>query len=190
MSGNLQSRRTLRTQTAIRNAFAGLLTEKELHKITVQELVDRADVGRATFYKHYLDIYDLYERIESNTLTEIAALVLRTGEEPVADFFRDLLSYISNNRAVFKMIFSPNITAQLYVKLSDMIEGMFRQVESEKTGRSVDDRQLEFINGYRVQGCLSVISKWVQNDFADSQEHILKTIILLDNSTTGLLYSP
>jgi AcrR family transcriptional regulator len=121
MSGNLQSRRTLRTQTAIRNAFAGLLTEKELHKITVQELVDRADVGRATFYKHYLDIYDLYEKIESNTLTEIAALVLPTGEEPVADFFRDLLSYISNNRAVFKMIFSPNITAQLYVKLSDMM---------------------------------------------------------------------
>lgn len=189
MIGNVPSRRTLRTQAAIRNAFAEILTEKELHKITVQELADRADVGRATFYKHYLDIYDLYEKIESNTLTEIAALVLNTGEEPVEDFFKKLLDYISNNRAVFKMIFSPNITAQLYVKLSGMIEGMFRQVESEKTGRSVDDRRLEFINGYRVQGCMSVISKWAQNDFGDSTEDILKTLLLLDNSITKLLYT-
>ena len=53
MSESKHNRRTQRTKRAIYTAFAELLSEKELHKITVQELVDRADIGRATFYTHY-----------------------------------------------------------------------------------------------------------------------------------------
>ena len=64
MSEKKTDRRTLRTRKAICDAFAELLSEKELHKITVQEIADKADVNRVTFYKHYLDVYDLYDKIE------------------------------------------------------------------------------------------------------------------------------
>ena len=187
MSEKAPDRRALKTRRSICSAFAGLLTEKELHKITVQEIVDRADIGRATFYKHYLDIYDLYEKIEKDTITEIAMLALNIGEQSVEGFFKSLLSYISDYREIFRMIFSPNNTGQLYVRLSNMIEGVFRQIESEKTGISTGDRQLVYINGYRVQGCLSVIARWIWDDFQDSQEDILKTLLLLDNTTAYLL---
>ena len=79
MSESKHNRRTQRTKRAIYTAFAGLLSEKELHKITVQELVDRADIGRATFYTHYLDIYDLNDKIEGETMTEIAYRTARGG---------------------------------------------------------------------------------------------------------------
>ena len=62
-------RRTARTRKAIIDAFIALLTEKELNKVTVQEIADRADINRATFYKHYLDVYDLYEKIEQKSLS-------------------------------------------------------------------------------------------------------------------------
>lgn len=149
--------------------------------------MDRADIGRATFYKHYLDIYDLYEKIEKGTITEIAMFALNIGEQSVETFFKSLLSYISDNREIFRMIFSPNNTGQLYVRLSKMIEGVFRQIESEKTGVSISDRQLVYINGYRVQGCLSVIARWIWDDFQDSQEDILKILLLLDNTTANLI---
>ena len=68
-----------------------------------------------------------------------------------------------------------------------MIEGVFRQIESEKTGVSISDRQLVYINGYRVQGCLSVIARWIWDDFQDSQEDILKILLLLDNTTANLI---
>lgn len=189
MNEKTPDRRALKTQRAICGAFAGLLTEKELHKITVQEIVDRADIGRATFYKHYLDIYDLYEKIEKNTISEIAMFALNIGEQSVEGFFKSLLGYISDHNEIFKMIFSPNNTGQLYVRLSKMIEGVFLQIESEKTGIDINDRRLAFINGYRVQGCLSVIARWIWSDLSDSQDDILKTLLLLDNSTTNLLHS-
>ena len=46
-------RRQRKTRKAIFDAFTELLSQKSLNKITVGEIIERADVGRATFYSHF-----------------------------------------------------------------------------------------------------------------------------------------
>ncbi len=46
-------RRQRKTREAIFRAFIALLSQKEFGQITVGEIIDRADVGRATFYAHF-----------------------------------------------------------------------------------------------------------------------------------------
>ena len=48
-------RRIRRTRALLQEAIIALILEKPYHKITVQEILDRADVGRSTFYAHYAD---------------------------------------------------------------------------------------------------------------------------------------
>ena len=48
-----QDRRITKTRKAIYNAFLQLLNLKDYETITVQEIIDLADVGRSTFYSHY-----------------------------------------------------------------------------------------------------------------------------------------
>ena len=48
-----QDRRITKTRKAIYNAFLQLLNQKDYEAITVQEIIDLADVGRSTFYSHY-----------------------------------------------------------------------------------------------------------------------------------------
>lgn len=46
-------RRQRKTREAIFNAFTDLLSKKDFNQITVGEIIDSADVGRATFYSHF-----------------------------------------------------------------------------------------------------------------------------------------
>ena len=48
-----QDRRITKTRKAIYTAFLQLLNQKNFETITVQEIIDLADVGRSTFYSHY-----------------------------------------------------------------------------------------------------------------------------------------
>ena len=54
-----EDRRVRRTRRRLQRALAELILEKRYEKITVQNIIDRADVGRSTFYAHYLDKEDL-----------------------------------------------------------------------------------------------------------------------------------
>ena len=49
----VQDRRITKTRKAIYQAFLQLLNQKDYEAITVQEIIDLADVGRSTFYSHY-----------------------------------------------------------------------------------------------------------------------------------------
>lgn len=57
-----EDRRVQRTRQLIENAFIELTIKKGYEKVTVQDIVDRANVGRATFYAHYQDKEDLFAR--------------------------------------------------------------------------------------------------------------------------------
>ena len=46
-------RRTRKTREAIFKAFTALLSQKDFDSITVSEIIEKADVGRATFYTHF-----------------------------------------------------------------------------------------------------------------------------------------
>ena len=46
-------RRKRKTQDAIFYAFSELLSQKDFTQITVGEIIDKADIGRATFYSHF-----------------------------------------------------------------------------------------------------------------------------------------
>lgn len=59
-AGSKTDRRILRTRDTLGDALVELIREKPFDEITVQEILDRAGVGRSTFYKHYRDKDDLF----------------------------------------------------------------------------------------------------------------------------------
>ena len=77
-----QDRRITKTRKAIYAAFLQLLNQKDYESITVQEIIDLADVGRSTFYSHYESkelllgelcrylFHHLFEREEHLTIEE------------------------------------------------------------------------------------------------------------------------
>ncbi len=56
---NRKDRRVERTQQLLQEALLSLIKEKEFDAVSVQEIIDRANVGRATFYAHFDNKQDL-----------------------------------------------------------------------------------------------------------------------------------
>ncbi|MET3697799.1 TetR family transcriptional regulator [Bacillus oleivorans] len=55
MTEKIADRRVKRTRTMLIDALLDLMIEKGYEPITVQDIIDRANVGRSTFYSHYSD---------------------------------------------------------------------------------------------------------------------------------------
>ena len=75
-----EDRRTRRTRRSLRDALVSLVLERGFATLTVDDITERADVARATFYSHCRDKDDLFTRVTADLLQELAA-----GLEGVAD---------------------------------------------------------------------------------------------------------
>lgn len=68
-----EDRRVERTRSALRAALIALIIEKGYEAITIQDIIDRANVGRSTFYAHFLDKQQLF----LSSLADLRAMLAR-----------------------------------------------------------------------------------------------------------------
>jgi len=91
-------RRAHRTKRSLSAALVGLIKEKRFDDITVQNVIERADVGRSTFYSHFRDKEDLFQQDWERFLDDFAQQIdwTRAGSGPfipVAYLFQHLREY-------------------------------------------------------------------------------------------------
>ncbi|WP_240999879.1 helix-turn-helix domain-containing protein, partial [Streptomyces sp. Tu 4128] len=63
-----EDRRTRRSRRALGAALVELVLERGFTALTVEDITERADVARATFYAHFRDKEDLFARVTADLL--------------------------------------------------------------------------------------------------------------------------
>ena len=81
-----QDARVRYTKMMIQVNFVSLLKQKPLNKITVKEICEAAEINRATFYRYYLDVFDLMEQLEGEILKELQQTLQMATQQ---DFRKD-----------------------------------------------------------------------------------------------------
>src|SRR6266852_2502671 len=97
--------RIRRTCERLGSALVALIQEKPIDDVTVQEVLDRASVGRSTFYLHYRDKDDLLlSQFEKFLETMSTALSIRKEEShrvvPVAEMF----AHIGDQKKLYRTL--------------------------------------------------------------------------------------
>jgi AcrR family transcriptional regulator len=130
--------RIKRTRKLLTQAFVDLMHEKGFQSITVQDIADRAEVNRATFYAHYEDKYDLLD-----SYTREKFLDWLTQKNPTLGEFRvDLLTrlvgsifeftaQIDSHCGRLDKQLEPMLAAAVQEELSGYLLAWFRQPASE-----------------------------------------------------------
>ncbi len=99
------NRQTRKTQAAVEQTFLTLLQQKSPDKMTVSEIIEGADISRSTFYLHYQDIYDLYEKTENRLFEGLLDALTKTfqkeGFTDLSQFATLMMDYIHEHKQMF-----------------------------------------------------------------------------------------
>ncbi len=146
-----------KTKALIRETFVQMLGEKQaLDKISVSELVKRANINRTTFYTHYSDIYGISEEMESETVTALFAgrSCLNTTEAMTA-FIRETLDYFCQHAATYRMLLTTDAPLRFLRKLCNMTKAKLKEGVRANTALSqkpyIELRLAMFVDGLAEQ---------------------------------------
>ena len=170
-------RRTKYTMNVIKDTFIDLLSEKDITKVTVSEICKIADINRATFYRYYLDVYDLLDKIEEEFVNEVknAYTLNDSDEQPLSHYALALLNICYNNQKLVKILFTA--TGKPYF-LNSILEETYNKCKTRWTKEmpNIDEDSIEYASVYIFNGTLGIVNYWIKCDFDKSVEDV-KSII-------------
>lgn len=171
-------RRQQKTRNAIFEAFGTLLSTKSFSKITVQDIIEKANIGRTTFYDHFETkdcllkemCADLFAHIFSDTLNAESShdFSMKTGN-PHAMITHILYHLLDNKR---------NILGILTCESGEMFLGFFRQYLNELMaarmlgGMDLSNKKIpnDFLVNHISSSFIGMVQWWIKNDLKQSPE--------------------
>lgn len=155
-----------KTKKAFADSFVELSKNKQLNKITVKEVCEKAELSRNAFYFHYKDINDLVDDIENGVIAELGKIIDDLEKIPfpkniysTIDAFVDLFEAKKDTVSMLMdKSFSTSFTQRISSMFSEFNYKYFRQYNDESSKNS-----FEFFYLYLSGGLYYVIRHWLDN---------------------------
>ena len=179
MSRKAEYKSAIRSRKMIRHALIELVLEKDLEKITVKNIVERAEISRGTFYAHYSDIYAVIEEIENEImgkmvdfLNDFNAKELIQNPKP---FFLKMVDFLQQDIEFYRKLIFVQEAPCFVVKLKDVL--IEKIMSYKETIQSHQERQEYILRvHFLVGGQMSMYQDWLAGKIACSLEELTASI--------------
>lgn len=163
-------RRVLKTKKAIRNAFAGLLSEMNINDITVKEIADAADINRKTFYNYYSGVHQVIDEIEDEIIRSFEAAIKdvdfkKCMQNPYIIFER-LTEIINSDMDFYGHLLKMNANVNLISKIVSTLKDRLKKSFSSQI--EIETIKLDIMADYTVSGMVTVYQNWFNSDRSQS----------------------
>lgn len=167
---NVQDRRVGRTHQLLFDALLELVQKKRYDKITVQEILDRANVGRSTFYAHFQDKDDLLTGnfasraaeeffAELDGLESVEALAVGGIVAPLLP----LLQHAHDNRHLYEALRDNDGIRLVLEKVRESLEGIIGARVQELRPDLADIQQRVALH-FLCEGAMATMLYWLEHE--------------------------
>jgi AcrR family transcriptional regulator len=155
--------RVRRTRDALGDALVALMQEKPFDTITVQDVLDRAKVGRSTFYSHYSDKDDLLMSDAEEFFESVAMLLSVRGDTsdrvfPVREFFGHIIEakqFVDALTAAGKFNDNMELARGLFAR------GIERRLAELPKGQGISENERPAIAFAHAGALLALLTWWI-----------------------------
>ena len=164
-------RRSTRTHHLLREALVALLLEKRYDAITVQDILDRANIGRATFYEHYWDKEDLLTSqaewlIESLESQVEASSSPHSLDAPMWFSSLTLLEHISAHYPLYQEFSRGGAVALMTQALQQHLRVQVKTQLQAPWKQNRDTEVLDAVAAYVVGTFMTLVQWWLETDMS------------------------
>jgi AcrR family transcriptional regulator len=173
-------RRVQKTRRLLQDALVELIAEKGFASVTIQEILDRANVGRSTFYMHYdnknellhscfEDFCNLLEK-HNRELADVGKQV-RALEE--TDYIYNFLRFVEQNRRLLKALLGKESMPMFHQYIHDyvysFVDGYLKAavLKGKKSTPRIDGMTHYFASGF-----IGTLKWWIDRDIPCSIEEM------------------
>ncbi|MBM2619052.1 TetR/AcrR family transcriptional regulator [Actinoplanes sp. LDG1-06] len=165
----VEDRRVRRTRAALREALVELVVERGYDRVTVRDVLDRADIGRSTFYAHYRDKEALFascfEDLRDDLKREMGLLGTdgRPGDpfKPISVIFE----HAHRHPQIYRAVGTSHLHQMIFEVMRDHL------CTHDDLGLPVD-----VAAEYHASALVGILGWWVRNNFPHSPHDMARMI--------------
>jgi len=189
MESKKVDRRISRSRRELRKALLELILEKGYESVTIEEITNHADLGRATFYLHYKDkedlllesinemIDDLVSRISKIPLTAWSLQDKLRGDDksastPILLIFQHAAEYANLYRVILRGTGSSEVITRLRLIIIQAIDKFIEVKEARENLKLQLRIPLEFFSNYFAGSLLGIVTWWLETNPPYSPEEM------------------
>ena len=180
-------RSAVRSRRLIREAFLQMLREKELERITVTDIVRRADINRSTFYAHYQDLRAVLEEIQNEATQRTLALVKELRYDTIfrqPELFMQTLCgpLLAENRELYRLLGSSEYARrQIEVMKADFAQSVLTSPDLPASLRGSKPFRIRI--SFFIAGVFDVYLQWLQGSLDCPVEVVSQEVAALIRAT-------
>jgi AcrR family transcriptional regulator len=178
-------RRVNRTRRALREAFFALILERGYEAVTVEEITNRADLGRTTFYLHYRDKEDLLMESISELVDDLIAQMSRL---PLGEWKTGVTSlhpspaltlpfqHVAQNARLYRIILRGEGTYSVTRRLREIIvqasDEMIKVILEREQVTLHPQVPMDVFMNYLAGSWLGLVTWWLENEMPYTPEQM------------------
>ena len=175
-------RRIQRTRQLLLDALVALILEKGYEEITVQDIIDRANVGRSTFYAHFQDKEDLFLSGFENLRDQFEAHLLGGGSEPNNPWGLSLIlfEHVQSSQRLFKAMMGKQSRGGMTQHFNRYLTALLRShMNSQMPAKAREQVPPEVMAQVLVSTLTALITWWLDNDLPYTAERMNQMYVAL-----------
>jgi AcrR family transcriptional regulator len=166
MAAKTPDRRVQRTRKLLQDALIALVLEKGYEAVTVQDIIDRANVGRSTFYAHFLDKQQLFlsgfEQLRE-FLAQQHAFASAEGACKLS-FSLGMFEHVQGYLRLYRALVGKQSGAIVAVHMQQMITELVREELAALAPHDATLIPREIVIQYTVSAFLGLLTWWADHE--------------------------
>lgn len=149
----------MHSRERIYKATQELLKTNKINNISVQQIIDLADISRRTFYRNFNDKYDVINSLYVDFMrNQLEASVF---PQDIKKYIHAVHLFFRDNRQIIQRAFIKDNADSLTKAAIESINSFYRKVLMSYSGSGLFDNEgMNFLVSFYSEGCLGVMEKW------------------------------